>query len=529
MGKILRGGVSALAFALMCGAALAQINGNGGGIAGNAASNIAAGKLSVFNVLSYGAKCNGSADDLLAIKAAIKAGAAKGIVYVPYAATACMISGVLNVPANSHLLIEGTIELLAGANSSIISVNGHVHNVTIEGHGTLDGNTANQTSGSGAGVGTAGDDFNITVRDLTIQNLRDWPVNIIQTTVCKLDNLTLTNSGHSAEFVQSTGCWADDLHISNINDECFAFYGGVTYSGIRGGDITGCAVDGVAVLNDSGQPLLSHDITISGVTAHGNQLAGVEVQNGTGNVAANSYNINIVGNTLSNNGLAGTGQGGVRINGAERVNIGNNVISGDGNNASGVYLIGTNKLITVSVNNISNEGQGGAGGVGITMSGFNCSPCTFSGNVIIDNQATPTMAFGFNGTVGTRNSFDGNIISGTIGTPYALTYPSDTVMFDPVGSTNIAQLAATTGGTFGINNTTTTLVMISAGIASYTLTLAANPPQGKMLTIACTGAVASLTITPGSGTLNNSPGACAANSSYTWQWANVVSQWIRLN
>lgn len=482
----------------------------------------------LFNIMAYGALCNGTTDDRAAIQAAITAAAGKGVAYVPYSATYCMISAPLNVPANSHVTIEGGIQLAAGANSTMISVNGHVSNVTVDGHGTLDGNTAAQTAGSGAGVGTAGDNHNINVRDLTIQNLRAWPINIIQTTGCELDNLTLANSGHSAEFVQSTGCWARNLHISNINDECFAFYGGVSYSGIIGGDITGCAVDGVAVLNDSGQPLLSHDITISGVTSHGNQLAGVEVQNGTGNGAANSYNINITGNVLSNNGLAGTGQGGVRINGANQVNIGNNVISGDGNNASGVYLIGTNALISVIGNNISNEGQGGAGGVGVTMSGFNCSPCTFIDNVIVDNQATPTMAFGFNGTAGIRNSFVGNITFGTIGTPYAVAFPSDTVMFDAIGATNIAQLSATTGGTFGINNSTASLVMISAGIASYTLTLSANPPEGKLLTIACTGAVTTLTITPGSGTLNSPPGTCAANSSYSWQWANVVSQWIRL-
>ncbi len=378
------------------------------------ARTLAAQAADVVNVKNFGAKCDGVTDDTAAIQAAINAGAGKALVYVPPGTNWCMVSG-LSVPSNSHITIDGKIKLSNNANATVINIATFASYVTIDGTGIIDGNRANNTGGGlSGGVASLASSY-IYVRNLTIQNTKNWPVNIVTTTHCSLDNLYLLNGHNSVEFAAgSNDCWARKLYIYNNDDEAFAFYGGVYNSGISDSIITTGGADGISVLNDSAQSAPSHDIVISNNIVTGMSIAGIGLAQGIG-AAGTSTNIVIDGNRLYGNGLGGNGFGGVKVNGANYVTVSNNLIGKDGNSAveaAGVYLLNSN-YVKIIGNSIYDEGQGGTLGTGIHITGT--SYVQIDSNSIWDDQGTKTMAYGLDGTFGSNSTVVNNYISGTVG------------------------------------------------------------------------------------------------------------------
>ena len=75
----------------------------------------------VINVLDYGVVCDGSAgvgtDNTANFQKAINAGAGVARIYIPPQPADCETKQ-LSVPANSHIIIDGTVQLLNGANAS---------------------------------------------------------------------------------------------------------------------------------------------------------------------------------------------------------------------------------------------------------------------------------------------------------------------------------------------------------------------------------------------------------------------------
>jgi len=481
----------------------------------------------------FGAVCDGTTNDSTAIQSAITTYAGIAPVLIPNTGNPCLVSATISVPSNSHIIIDGTVKLAAAANIDVFKIATSAANVTFEGSGTIDGNSSNQTGGTSGGIDSISAS-NVTIRDLTIKNTRNWPVNIVGTNTCYLGNLTLINGGNSVEFAAgSTNCWAYGLHISTITDHGFAFYGGVTHSGIIGGSVSGATGHGVVVLDDSAQTAASHDITISGVSVSGSTGHGIGVESDNSEPA--NYNIVISGNTLTGNGLGSTGAGGVLVDFGINVSITGNVISDDGSQSSGatgIKMLGTNNLISVKNNQIYNEGQGSTSGVGILLSST-CSRCEFEQNAIWDDQGSPTTAFGFSGTAGSNNSFVNNTGGGTIGHFYNVTFVASDNVIIPSGSADAnALVAAANAGSTTVRNTNNLVELISAGISTYTLVLPGTSaaPFQQRISIACTGAIATLTITPGTGaTANGMPATCAANTGFTIQYFNNQSAWQRVN
>jgi len=161
--------------------------------------------------------------------------------------------GGLQIPSKTHFTIDGTLRLIPGANATVLNVVTGGRSVRFDGTGTIDGSRSGQTAGEIAGIASL-NARDIAISNLTIQHVRNWPVNIAATTDCVLENLTINDGGNAPEFAAgSTNCWARNLRISNISDEAFAFYGGVTNSGITGSVLKGGTASGISVLADRAQ------------------------------------------------------------------------------------------------------------------------------------------------------------------------------------------------------------------------------------------------------------------------------------
>jgi hypothetical protein len=360
----------------------------------------------LINVLDYGAKGDGTTDDTSAIQAALTAGGGKYPVWIPNTGSNYIISGTFSLPSNTHLIIAGTLFLANGANCNMFSTTGGNY-FLIEGGGTLNGNRANQGPNTGGGQFSGGIQFinanNITIRDLTINEFYNWPVNIATCNVVVLDNLNISGSNSSVEFAaQSFNCWASRLRINNINDEAFAFYGGCYNCGIVNSIITGGTADGISVLNDNAQKQLCHHILISGNVVTGAGISGISIAQGSGGVG-NHHDIIIADNLLyGNNQTNNNSRGGIFNQYGDRVSMLGNTIHSDGvgtNSSFGVYLgPGTsyNKLIG---NTIYNEGQGGTS-TGTGIYNDSAAHSLIVGNHIYDNQGTPTQVRAIGGNAG---------------------------------------------------------------------------------------------------------------------------------
>src|SRR4029077_12010589 len=193
--------------------------------------------------------------------------------------------------------------LVAATNNSLLKVANGADSVAIVVNGTLDGNKSAQSGGGSGGVGNAGTATNVSVSGTgLITNFQNWPINITQTTGAWMSGLRLTNSGNSVEFAQGTSnCWASGFYINAIADVSFAFYGGVSSCGISNSIVTGSTLaGGIGVLNDTGQPTISQDITIANNVVSNNYLSGIAIQKGTGG-SGNNLRVAVTGNRVFGN------------------------------------------------------------------------------------------------------------------------------------------------------------------------------------------------------------------------------------
>lgn len=495
---------------------------------GTTARTQAARAADIMNVLDWGAKCDGTTDDTPRLQAAITAAASKGRVYVPNTGANCMMKQ-LTVPSNSHITVDGTLKLVNGANASgtayVFSIGTGINNVLLDGTGTLDGNVAGQTAPNpnySAGVVSNGSS-NVTVRDLTITNVKNWPLNIANTTHCLLDNLKLINGGNSPQFGSgSNDCWARHLYITGINDETFAFYGGVFNSGISESTLTTGAADGISVLNDSGSSAASHHLVIIGNFVTNMAAAGVSVNVGVGGVGF-SNEITISNNNLYANGTVGGGKGGVYIANAQKILIANNRISKDlGANAGqviGIWLTSANQ-IDILGNTILDEGQtAGAIGTAIHLDSTDVI-VRVENNTFWDTQTTHTMTFGINGIAANNLVVLDNAMAG-IATPYPSTFPSDTV-FRPIAplSTIISSGASAT-----VAPNISKVILASGTSATFALTMPALPLDNGVLALQCDIAI-TLTVTANTGqTLIGAPAACSATQGHQFRYRVADTSW----
>lgn len=375
----------------------------------------------------FAARCDGSTNDTAAIQLAINTAAGRGDVYVPAGVT-CM-TGNLSVPSNSHITVDGTLKLLPATNADLFTLATSATSIVFDGTGTLDGNTSAQTGGTSGGIEDTGTPSDIWVRGLTIQNFRNWPVNLTNVSHAWMSHLRLLNSGNSVEYaIASSDCWASHLYISGIADEGFAFYGGPHDCGIVDSEIVNSTGSGISILNDSGQLAADSHILIANIIATGNHYGAVEVNTGSGATAQHTHiMINHVIGYGNNQGNIG-GYGGLFIANAADVQINGGIFHNDGtgaNGAQGIQLASNDTNIVINNPTIFDEGHGSTNGVGINFNG--ATNVTLNGGHIYDDQGVKTMAFDLNGSIGTGSAIYSPQLGPTLGAANNSTPSSDTI------------------------------------------------------------------------------------------------------
>lgn len=463
------------------------------------------------NVLDYLiGQPDGTTDNTTAIQNALNAAAGVARVYFPKTTNSYRVSG-LSLPSNSYLVIDGTILQNASSTTSVMYATSSQSNIVIDGQGTIDGNKSNQTSARGCVEITGA--TNVLITGLFLQNAFLWPVAINNSTYVLIDDCTFLTSNLAGQFNNGTTyAWVTNCIITGNTDSGFLFYGGVGFSGIIGCTLSGHSKHGITVFHDTTYSVSCHDILIQSNFSYTNGLWGISINKGTGAVGSHS-NILIEGNRCyGNNTTNVAATGGITNTTGANVQIVNNMISRDGAGANSSYGINVGGSNTQVMNNqIVDEGQGGVAGVGIQLAST-ANNVLISGNQIIDDQGTPTMAYGINGVCGTNMRFVHNSISGMITAVNNATFASDTSGID---SNNSATMVVTgpfaTSGAFadtstvtvtpttGFSNTipngcSTYLMTPAAALASGTVTMPGTPIAGQIVRIISSKAISAFTL-----------------------------------
>lgn len=376
----------------------------------------------IVNVVDdFGAAGNGFANDTDSVQIAINSSAGKAILLFP---KGCIfnVSG-LTIPSNSHLLIEGTIFLINNSNGPVITLLGS--NYLIEGSGIIDGNQDNNEYGglgaAGIMTNTGGTEppnlsfSNIIIKNITIQNIKNWPVSINSSSNVLIDGTTLKNSGSAPQAAYGSQYirFVNNLVI-NIPDYGWAFYQGCSY-GVCSNNIFN-NVAAVGILNDgtvsggwNGQP--QHDIIISNNVM--NFTGALGSLNVTGYESANFYNINFYGNRIIDSGTNGGFTCGILLENTSNSVVESNVVRGGGSSGSvwqGIAANGGVINCVIRNNTISNGGQNGASAAYGISAGF--VNCIVSNNHFYDDQETPTLEAAYAGTLEPSASYSWNTYIG---------------------------------------------------------------------------------------------------------------------
>ena len=394
---------------------------------------------SVINVLDHGAMGDGVTDDTAAIQNALNAYAGKAVVFIPDTGQPYMVNPLLP-PTGTDLLLHGTLKLRPGSvtNTGVLFIN-NANNVTIRGHGALDGNGPAQTGTLGASLMSyqAG---NLRVSGITITNAQDWPLDIRRSSNVVVSGCTLSKGTAANQFTEvSDDCWLMNCTIDGTGngDYGFAFYGGVTNSGAIGNVVknagvgTASSAPGIGVLSDGtdGGPngYLCRDIVIANNICHDNGGPGIAVLDVATPVSAHS-GVVVSNNRCYNNCKIGSPPGNIAdiyLDHSTGVTMTGNNISANGNSGgqvAGIFLGPGLSHVGVFGNQISNIGQGRTDGLGIENAAANY--VFVSGNHIYDAQATPTMSSSIAGNAGTHNTY----VDNSSDLPTALALNPDTVV-----------------------------------------------------------------------------------------------------
>lgn len=372
------------------------------------------------NIVDY-AVCDGTTVATTTMNTAAADAAGHASLMIPAGVT-CVTTG-LTLPANSTLILNGTILQAPGVASTVAAVIVNGDNVAITGTGTIDGNVSNMTAGAnplaGLGNGGSGGFSGLYVGAITIQNTLNWPFNMGSQSNAIAFGTRFLNGGNSVEYaVSGTNDWFDHVYVSNIADLAVGFYGGVTSSGIVNSYITGGHGAGAFVLMDSGQPGLAHDILIANNIATGNDI-GIYV--GTSLVSPHPRDVVVEGNDVFSNTVSG-----INVINTDRTKVSGNWVHSNAYNASvlgDIFINSGAKFSEVTGNTVFNPGQGSVLGCGIYLQITVDAVVSF--NTITDDQGTPTMAGGLCGSTGQRTVVLDNKISGSIGAADQIAYNSN--------------------------------------------------------------------------------------------------------
>lgn len=322
-----------------------------------------------------------------------------------------VISKTLNVPTGARINLNGEIMLADKANCTMLHLVGN--DILIRGNGTLNGNSANQTK---IVAGIDCERVNrIRLNGFTITNIHGWPVNFTSISCdIKLSEMELSNSLNAPQFADYCyDCWADKLHILNIADYGWCFYGGVHRSGLTNSVIENC-MPGAGVLADASQPMKCQDMIIahnvfytSPGTTKGNVEAVYVVNNAS--AAENHSHIMVDGNIIyGGSNLSGgqkdsTGTYVALMTGVEDSHFVNNIVH-DCASQAGLEIAGSR--LRVDGNSFINVGRGPRTAMGIRLNGVVNSRIT--NNTFTDTQTIPTLQYGIGGVSGGYNRITDN-------------------------------------------------------------------------------------------------------------------------
>jgi hypothetical protein len=412
----------------------------------------------MINVLEHGAKGDGSTDDTAAIQAVLDVYAGKAVVFIPDTGQSYRI-GTMLVPSGTDLLINGTILALPAVGLMFQVAN--TSNVTIRGHGTIDGN--HNTGFAGLQVCLNTDTAtNVRISGLTIQNSTHFNLAVSNSSYVYVDSVRLLNSVNASGFNWSSHCWITRSYMnSGTNDDCWAFYGGCVDCGISDCETTGARVAGISVYADGAGPggnptyVPSQNIVIANNISHHNVENGIEVRSGETPHYIHT-GIVITGNRCYANSNNFDPQcADIWLSSADGVTVSGNNLSGSGSGASpawGIWVGNRASHVAITGNSIWNEGQGGTSGVGIYMQVP--SDVLIEGNYFYDNQSTPTMHWAIDGTAGPRCAITGNFF-GQLGSdvPIHMIPASDTVMANSMYGNvwNVGNGVGNVGAAMGVN------------------------------------------------------------------------------
>jgi len=398
----------------------------------NAAIANAGGGTSSANVLHYGALGDGVTDDTAAIQTALNINAGRGVVFVPDTGSPYMC-GSLSTPTGTDLLIHGTMKLRSASAHSLIRVI-NVSNVTVRGHGTLDGNrAANSTPGVATLEVTNASNVQVS-GGLTLRDAAFWNLNVATSSKVLVDGIHMIGGRNANEFAAgSDDCWLMNCTIDGPDSDIgFSFYGGVTNSGAIGntvknsGVIGGVTGAGINVLADAGQKAICANIVISNNIIHNISGPGIE----THSVDADGWHDGVVisNNRCYNNGRSGIGnRGDIHIDMVTNVTVSGNTSGNFGSNAQPFYGIfvgnavgGTSVGVGVFGNTVYGAGSGGGGTASVGLQLNTPNRLTVSGNYFYGGTTMPTAISGIAGPVCAFINNYSNV-------PNAITQAGDTV------------------------------------------------------------------------------------------------------
>lgn len=346
----------------------------------------------------------------------------------PEHVTAVVDALTISVPLD--LQLDGTLKLAPNQNLNAVTLASD--DITISGHGTIDGNKANQQGGVGTMVGGICSGMGgtsatrplppanpvtinrIRISGITVTNCFNWPISLGYINDCRVEGCTFSNSQSSPQFVFSaTDSWFANNLVHDIDDGGFVFYQGNNNCGAYGNTVYNCN-DGIGVYADDGTYASDNYIAIYGNVIYDIRDTGIGITTG-GTSPENQTNILVANNILNRcNAAGGNGRGAIGLVGCRGVIVRGNWISGDGPNATvgnitySIYVGDTCSNIVVDDNTISNVGSVSSNGTAIFLN--KPSGCTVTNNRIFDTGAAAATGAGIGGIAGARNVFGGNVL-----------------------------------------------------------------------------------------------------------------------
>ena len=209
-----------------------------------------------YNILTFGAKCDGVTDDAVAIQKAIDRCSTEGGGVVLFPRNHVFLSGPVELKSNVELHLEATATLKANPDESIYKLSAFgenrgegmlwlwakdADNISITGKGTIHGNgiafmgaeledsyelkpLADQTFDPRPHVLTLTNVQNLTIRDVTIKEGAYWTVHLIGCNEAVIDGINLLNNlkirnGDGIDLDHSKHVRIANCHITS-GDDC---------------------------------------------------------------------------------------------------------------------------------------------------------------------------------------------------------------------------------------------------------------------------------------------------------------------